>query len=362
MNSPTAHATSTQEPLIEIIIPNWNGREMLDHCLSSLQAQTYQHFVVTVVDNGSGDGSVELLREEFPAVKLIRLDNNTGFSYAVNRGIECSTAPWLLLLNNDMEVASDCLENLAHAICSYSDYDFFALKMVNYHDRDIIDGAGDAVFRAGVGYRLGTLEKDSAVFQRDREVFGACAGAALYRRNFFEQVGLFDPDFFAYLEDVDLNMRARRQGRRCMFIASAIVYHIGSATSGAKINELTVRLSTRNNMYVLAKNYPLVMFLRFLPAIAVFQCAWLLFCIKKKKTLAWAKGVAEALSGLLAICRKRNESGDFSEGLDRSSFASLITKAEEQAVTSIMARRTAAGKGNLLLHIYKSIFFPVRAS
>ena len=100
------------EPLIEIIIPNWNGKSMLEHCLLSLRQQTYSNFRVTVVDNGSSDGSIELVEGFFPEVRLVELYHNAGFSVAVNKGVETSVGTWLLLLNNDMEVAKDCLERL----------------------------------------------------------------------------------------------------------------------------------------------------------------------------------------------------------------------------------------------------------
>jgi GT2 family glycosyltransferase len=345
------------DPLIEIIIPNWNGERMLAHCLSSLRQQTSQHFSITVVDNGSRDGSVSLLEKSFPEVKLIKLDRNTGFSFAVNKGIEDAQAPWLLLLNNDMEVAPDCLENLARAIETYGQYDFFALKMMNYHQRDFIDGAGDAVFRGGVGYRLGTMEQDNALYRRDRETFGACAGAALYRRDFFTRVGLFDPDFFAYLEDVDLNMRARRIGLRCMYIASAIVFHIGSASSGSKINELTIRLSTKNNINVLVKNYTPGMFLRFLPAIAAYQGAWAVFCLKKRMIFPYFTGLFQAIKSFPHFYGKRRTLFLEQGVIQTRSFREMIKSAEKEAIHSIMVRRRAAGKGNFFLHCYSRVFF-----
>lgn len=347
----------TNDPLIEVIIPNWNGRAMLGHCLASLQRQSLQNFAVTVVDNGSTDGSIRYLQREFPAVRIVSLDHNTGFSYAINAGIEQAASPWLLLLNNDMEVAPGCLEELSRAIATQPDYDFFAIKMMNYRQRDLLDGAGDAVLRGGVGYRLGTLEQDSPDYQQDREVFGACAGAALYSRKFFDHVGLFDPDFFAYLEDVDLNMRARRLGMRCMFLASAVIYHIGSATTGSKINGLTVRLSTRNNIYVLVKNYSPGTFLRFLPAITIYQGAWVLLCIKKKMFLAWLKGMMEAVLGLPHFYRKRRIQTTGCRSLDNSQFAERVTRSEKEAVNSIMARRAGEGKNNLLLQWYCRVFF-----
>jgi GT2 family glycosyltransferase len=345
------------EPLIEVIIPNWNGKGMLEHCLSSLRQQTFSNFRVIVVDNGSSDGSIELVETTFPEIRLVQLDHNTGFSVAVNRGIEASVAPWLLLLNNDMEVAEACLEKLRLAVEEYPNFHLFALKMMNFHQRQFIDGAGDAVFRGGVGYRIGTMEQDSEEYRKDRESFGACAGAALYSRSFFEKVGLFDADFFAYLEDVDLNMRARRYGLRCMFIAGAYVYHIGSASSGSKLNPLTIRLSTRNNIHVLAKNYPLRLFVRFFPAIVVYQLAWLLFCVKKGMFLSYLAGFYQGLRMLPCFFRKGRalqKSGDL---IRLDIFATMIKTAEREAVSSIMARRTAAGKNNFLLSCYCKFFF-----
>lgn len=347
---------SIAEPRVEVIIPNWNGRVMLEHCLASLDDQSIQDFSVTVIDNGSEDGSISWLKESYPDVKCISLDHNTGFSFAVNCGIEKATAPWLLLLNNDMEVAPDCIEQLLLGVKKYPEYSFFALKMFNFYDRSVLDGAGDGVLRGGVGYRLGTLEEDREFYTVDRETFGACAGAALYSKTFFSKVGLFDPDFFAYLEDVDLNMRARRYGLRCLFLASARVYHIGSATSGSKINPLTVRLSTRNNIAVLLKNYPFVLLLRFLPSILVYQLLWLFFCLKKSMLRPYCSGMWEALRTLPTVYRKQVKGQSGAEMVSLQRFAHLITNSEKEVVQSIMARRSAAGKGNLLLQIYRKLF------
>ncbi len=345
------------EPLIEIIIPNWNGKSMLEHCLSSLKRQTFSNFRVIVVDNGSSDGSIELLETSFPEVRLIRLHHNTGFSVAVNKGIASSVGPWLLLLNNDMEVAEDCLENLRLAVLQYPQFHVFALKMMSFHERQVIDGAGDAVLRGGVGYRIGTMEEDRGEFQKDRESFGACAGAALYSKSFFNKVGHFDADFFAYLEDVDLNMRARRHGLRCMFIAGARVYHIGSASSGSKINPLTVRLSTRNNIYVLVKNYPLQLFFMFFPAIFVYQLSWFFFCVKKGMLLPYLAGLYEGLRMLPHYYKKGRIVQKSSDLVSPGIFAAMIRAAEREAVDSIMSRRTAAGKNNFLLSCYCKLFF-----
>lgn len=344
------------EPFIEVIIPNWNGKEMLHHCLQSLKQQSFSDFRVIVVDNGSTDGSVEMLESDYPFVKLLKFDYNSGFSVAVNAGIKEAVAPLLLLINNDMEVVSDCLENLAAKSEQYGDYDFFALKMMNFHNRDLIDGAGDAVLRGGVGYRLGTMEKDSGHYQEDRDVFGACAGAALYRREFFDKAGLFDEDFFAYLEDVDLNIRARFLGLRCMYLSDAVVFHIGSATSGSKINPLTIRLSTRNNINALLKNYPTSYFVRFAPAITVYQLMWFLFCCKKMMLLPMLQGVFEALRKRNTFLLKRRQLREKGDAVSYTQLADKIIVAEKEAVQSIINRREQEGKTSRLLQLYCRLF------
>ncbi|MBW2658810.1 MAG: glycosyltransferase family 2 protein [Deltaproteobacteria bacterium] len=347
---------SVNQALIDIIIPNWNGEQMLADCLHSLEKQTFSGFRVIVVDNGSTDGSIALLETEFTDVMILRFSKNSGFTTAVNRGISESSAPWLLLLNNDMEIASDCLENLHRAIKNYPGYQFFALKMMNFHNRQLIDGAGDAVLRGGVGYRLGTMENDSDYYGQDRDTFGACAGAGLYSRKLFEEAGVFDPDFFAYLEDVDLNLRARRRGMQCRYIASAVVYHIGSATSGSKINEFTVRLSTRNNIHVLLKNYSLWMFLRFLPSIVVYQLMWALFSLLKGMIIPYIRGIVQGLKTAPHFLKKRKAILSREKNIREKELVRLIRSAELEAVNSIMARRSAAGKNNLLLICYRKIF------
>lgn len=342
-------------PRIDIVIPNWNGRSMLGHCLTSLQQQTARNFRVIVVDNGSEDGSADYVHRDFPDVTVICLRENTGFSRAVNCGIEAATADWILLLNNDMEVAPDCLEHLQSAVADYNDYDFFALKMLDFHGREYLDGAGDGILRGGVGYRLGTMEKDQQMYQHNRETFGACAGAALYSRHFFSSVGLFDPDFFAYLEDVDLNLRARRYGLRCLYLSEALVYHVGSATSGSKINPLTIRLSTRNNLWVVAKNYSLSLLLRFILPFLIYQLAWLCFCAKKGMVVPYLQGLVEGLRALGKM-RKKQQGRDDSQLVPIHQFGDMIVAAESDVIHSIMARRSSVGKGNFLLKLYRALF------
>ncbi len=341
------------DPFVDIVIPSWNGWGLLEPCLRSIVGQSYRSYTVTVVDNGSTDGTVSLLGELFPEVRVVSFSENKGFSVAVNAGIQAGEHPLVFLLNNDTELAPDCLEQLVHATFD-NNHQFFAAKMLSFHERTLLDGAGDSYLRGGAGYRLGTMEHDSGLFDRQREVFGACAGAALYRREFFTLVGVFDEEFFAYLEDVDLNLRANRQGLSCLFVPQARVYHVGSATTGSKINGVTVRLSTRNSFFVLLKNYSPGLFFRFLPAIAVYQCSWLLFCVKRKQLSAYLRGVAGVFPHV-GVLRKKYRASKKTE-LSPAATAARLCRAEQEVVASIMRRRRAVGKSNLLLRMYREIF------
>lgn len=340
---------------LDVVIPNFNGKAFLSACLDSLKRQSYLDFHIIVVDNGSKDGSVDFLHQNYPEVKVLAWDENTGFSVAVNGGILAGSAPLVFLLNNDTELDEHCLERLIVAADIQKEYDFFSAKMLNYHDRSMLDGAGDAFLRGGVGYRLGTMEEDNEFYSEARQVFGACAGAALYRREFFDELGLFDEDFFAYLEDVDLNLRANSRGKKCWYVPDARVYHIGSATTGSKINPFTVSLSTRNNLCVLVKNYPLSLLFRFSPAICVYQFFWLCFVIKKCQFIAYVQGLFKFFKIFPLMLSKRKENLQ-SQSLNRQDLATVMCKAEEEVIQSIMRRRETNGKGNQLFSFYKRLF------
>ncbi|MCI5165358.1 MAG: glycosyltransferase family 2 protein [Candidatus Electrothrix sp. GM3_4] len=344
-----------QGPKVNIVIPNWNGLRFLPTCLSSIEQQDFNLLQVTVVDNGSNDGSLEYLRDNHPQVRVIALPENRGFSAAVNQGILSSTAPFVFLLNNDTELDSACLFHLVQASEEQKEFDFFSPKMLSFHDRTVLDGAGDGYLRGGAGYRLGTMEQENPVYNQPGSIFGACAGAALYRRSLFDQIGLFDEDFFAYLEDVDLNMRINHSGRRGYYVPTATVYHIGSASSGSKINPFTVRLSTRNSFYVLLKNYPTLLVLRLLPVILIYQFFWLLFVIKKGQFPAYLHGVGQAVISSRGMRKKRKKISEY-DLLNIGEFAVCLSRAEKEVLGSIMRRRRAKGKNNWLLNLYRVFF------
>lgn len=343
------------DPVIHVVVPHYNGVEVLCTCLSSLKKQTVRNLQISVVDNGSTDGSVSYLKAEWPEVNCLEFHENKGFSAAVNAGIQNSSGQFVFLLNNDTELRPDALEQLLATACKLPEFVFFVPKMLSFNQRTILDGAGDGYLRGGAGYRLGTMEEDCEHYNKPGPVFGACAGAVLYRRTLFDRVGLFDEDFFAYLEDVDLNLRINRAGLRGYYVPSAVVYHIGSATTGSKINAFTIRLSTRNSLYVLLKNYQLSLFIRFLPVICIYQFCWFLFSIKKHQFLPYCRGMFQAFASLLKMREKHHGLRRYDE-MTVPEFALCLKRAEKDVIVSIMRRRSALGKGNRLLRMYCFFF------
>lgn len=241
--------------LASVIIPNWNGKHLLKRCLSSLQKQTLKKFEVILVDNGSSDGSIEYTKKYFPRVRVIPLDRNFGFAKAVNDGIKNSHGQYVVLINNDTEVDKDCLKYLVQAADAHEEVGFVAAKMLNFYKRDTIDSAGDYIDVVGHANNIGLGEKDGPKFENSGYVFLVTGGGGLFKREVFNKVGLFDEDYFAYFEDVDLCLRAQFQGFKGWYEPKAIVYHIHKATA-SKMKPFIEYLQFRNMTQTIIKNFP----------------------------------------------------------------------------------------------------------
>lgn len=252
---------------ISVIIPNYNGIAYLDGVLSSLERQTFTDFEVILVDNGSTDGSASFAAFSYPWVHVIQLSDNFGFSRAVNEGIRASRAPYVLLLNNDTEAAEDFLENMYAAICRRKKAFSCGAKMVQFFDRDRLDDAGNFYNALGWAFARGKGRSVQG-FDKEEKVFASCAGAAIYRKQIFEKIGYFDEEHFAYLEDLDVCYRARIEGYENWYAPKAVVYHVGSGTSGSRYNQFKTRYSSRNNIYLIYKNMPFLQILLNLPFLA----------------------------------------------------------------------------------------------
>lgn len=305
MDSPTTDRTVPPTPEVSVVIPNWNTKKFLGVCLASLGRQTFRNFEVVLVDSGSTDGSLDYLAENFPAVRTIALGENRGFAAAVNAGIVSSGSDFVALLNNDTEQDALWLESLVGAAGDHPGAGLFATKMISFHDRCYIDGAGDSIRPDGLPYRLGHGELDRGQFDRRAYVFGACAGAAMYRREVFEEVGLFDEDFGSYCEDGDLNFRAQLAGYRCLYVPEAVVYHVGGGATGGKRSEAATRLGSRNSLNVLVKNLPLALVPHLLPFFLPGQLARLATAAATGVLGAHLTGLKEAARMAPTMLRKR---------------------------------------------------------
>ena len=265
---------------VSVVIPNFNGIAFLDSVLASLEGQTLSNFEVILVDNGSTDGSCSFVTANYPWVHLIELSENFGFCEAVNAGIRAAKAPYVLLLNNDTEVKEDFVEEMLAAIRRHKNAFSCGARMVQYHDRDRLDDVGNYYCALGWSFARGR-GKDIHAYETEDKIFSACAGAAIYRKKIIEKIGYFDEEHFAYLEDTDIGYRARIYGYENWYAPKAIVYHVGSGTSGSRYNQFKTRYSSRNNIYLIYKNMPLLQIILNLPFLAVgFLIKFLFFAVK----------------------------------------------------------------------------------
>lgn len=267
-----------------VVIPNFNGIKYIEACLDSLYMGTVKDMDVIVVDNGSSDGSMELVRDKFPQVQLIGNKENTGFCHAVNQGIKASTTPYVILLNNDTRVDLAFVHELEKVMDADTKGEIFSAsaKLISLYDKDKTDDAGDYYCALGWAFARGK-GKDPNRYQKDCEIFASCAGAAIYRRELLETecVGLFDEAHFAYLEDIDIGYRAKIHGYINWFAANSIVYHAGSATSGSRYNAFKTKIVARNSVYLIYKNMPLIQILLNFPFLFAGYFIKLMFFVRK---------------------------------------------------------------------------------
>ncbi len=283
---------------VAVVIPNWNGRRWLPDCLESIAAQTLAPAEVIVVDNGSTDGSLELLRES-PGVRVVSLGSNTGFAFAANRGVEAAESELVALVNTDIVLARDWLERMARTLESDPGAASVACKMVDLHHPELLYDAGDVLRRDGACEQRGRFERDDGRFNQPGEVFGACAGAALYRRSVVLAAGGFDERFFTYLEDVDLALRLRLAGWGCRY-EPVVALHAGEGSS-VRLSDPLHFWVERNTLLLLAKAFPA----RWLPLVAYRQLGWAVHALRRRRLGAHLRGARAALPLLPTMLRER---------------------------------------------------------
>ena len=263
---------ASDTPKVSVIIPHHQGREFIMGCLRSLAAQTYSDFEVVVVDNGSADGSMESVVQEFPQVRIIKLPRNEGFSYAINLGVKEAKGEIIAFLNNDAEVDENWVAHGVKAADYYPSTGIFACRIMDYDERDVVQNAGIRIHRCGRPSGRGRGKKLNDGLLQEMEVFGASGGAMMVRRSVWDKVGPFRGDFVSYLEDVDWAYRARLMGEKCWYVPDMVVYHREASTRDAAgkrgvDSPERVRLIARNKIWVLWLNTPWQLMVLHLPFI-----------------------------------------------------------------------------------------------
>ena len=293
---------------LSVIIPNYNGKQYLEACVDSLFNQSVRSFEVIIVDDASADGSAESLKEKypentgFPRVRYLSHKENKGFAASVNDGIAAAVSEYVLLLNNDTLADPAFVETMWREIRRSDKIFSVSAKMLNMYEPEKMDDAGD--FFCALGWAFSDArDKEASKYRRRREVFSACGGAAIYRKDVLNKLGGFDEAHFAYLEDVDLGYRAKLQGYHNIYSPKASVLHAGSGSSGSRYNDFKLRLTVRNQVYLLYKNTPLWQWiLNLCPLLAGWGIKFIFFAKK-----GMGKGYLSAFAEGIKLCRANKE-------------------------------------------------------
>ena len=289
---------------VAVIIPNYNGQKYLSDCLKSLRKQSFQDFKVIMVDNGSSDGSISVVKRDFPEVQIIGLSENTGFANAVNVGIKETGAKYVFLLNNDTVCEEGVIEALVKVLDKKKSVFSVQAKMLQIKEPHLIDDAGDYYCALGWAFAP-SKDKDNSRYSRRINVTSACAGAAMYRREVFEEIGYFDEAHFCYLEDVDVGYRARLYGYDNVMEPGAIVYHVGSGSSGSRHNAFKVELTAANNLYFIYKNMNALQVIINLPLFLAGVIIKHVFYVRKGLGKAHLRGLSKGISKIFTNSDKR---------------------------------------------------------
>ena len=309
----------TDKPLVSVIIVNFNGRQLLEDCLSSLRKQSFRDFEVIFVDNGSLDDSLEFVRGSYgDMVRTIILPENRGFAGGNNAGIQAARGKYIALLNNDTETDSEWLAGLVACMESNPATGMVGSKILNYYRRDEIDNTGHLLYSDGLNRGRGRLETDCGQFDNDRQILFPSGCASLYKKEMLDGIGGFDERFFAYGDDTDIGLHGRYQGYGALYCPEAVVYHKYSGTTGG-YSAQKVFYVERNRFWILIKYFPLTHILAspYFTVKRMILQAWGVMCCKgaaarmveneslSRLVLTVLKAYASALSGLPDMIGKR---------------------------------------------------------
>ena len=290
---------------IPVIILNWNGKKFLSECLNAIQDQSYRNVSPVLVDNGSCDGSVDYVRDNFPKVQIIPLKKNIGFCAGNNVALRPVKSKYVALLNNDTVPQKEWINSLVKALEQHSEAGFAASKMLFFNDPSTLDRAGDSYTVTGAGSLRGR-GRQALQYNRREWVFGACAGAALYRTQMLKDIGLFDEDFFLLNEDVDLSFRAQLMGYKCLYVPESVTLHHVSGSISCD-SHTSVYYGHRNLEWVYLKNMPLRLIYKTLLPHLIYDIAAFFFFLLNGRGITFIKAKRDALKGVGKILKKRRQ-------------------------------------------------------
>jgi GT2 family glycosyltransferase len=287
-----------------IVVPNLNGRHFLGPCLEAVAAQADGDVETIVVDNGSDDGSVSLVRERFPSVKVVELGRNHGFAGAMNAGIAAAEGELIAFLNNDAEPQPVWLDELRLCLERHPRAAAATAKLVSSDAPERLDGAGDGLTRSFLPFVRGHGEQDTGGYEDEIEVFGASGTASLWRGDVLRELGGFDERFFAYYEDIDLSFRARLLGHECWYAPRAIAVHRRGGTAGEDLR-FTLYHPAKNRWFFLLKNAPAGLLVRHPLGLLAGEAFWWARAVRTRSPRMLLRAYAQVLRNLRPLLRER---------------------------------------------------------
>lgn len=296
-------------PLVSILIINWNGKDHLKNCIPSILKSSYKDFEIIVVDNGSADGSIEYLRSNFPFIKLIRNKKNLGFAKANNQGIEVAKGEFILFLNNDTKVERNFLSILVTRLSEDPKMGACQPKVLHWEKPGKLDSIGSFLMSSGFLYHFGFEAKDTKDLDVEIKLFSGKGSCLLVKKKVLEKIGYFDEDFFAYFEETDLCWRLWLAGFYLLYIPEAVIYHKTWGTARKLAIETINYHSFKNRISSLITNLGPLNLLRILP-LHLIICTFIIiyYFFKNKSTISGAiyKAIFWNIKNLNKILKKRS--------------------------------------------------------
>lgn len=290
------------------IVVNWNGKDTVEECLNSILAQTCRNYEIIFVDNHSEDGSAELVKEKYDIEKLILLEKNYGYAEANNIAFSAAEGKYIALVNNDAVLDRNWLEKALDVFHKneYRNAGSVATKNIYYHQRNTIDTAGVEFFGFGAGWDYKGLPADSPEVNQRKEVFGACATAALYKKKTIDELGLFDPRYFIYFEDTDLAFRLRLFGYACIYEPEAVCYHHGGVKR-KKNSPFYIDFGRRNIEFLFFKNMQGYLLAKYFPGHCLYESLLFVLFLYAGKGIPFLRAKINFLKNFAYILGERKK-------------------------------------------------------